>query len=69
MSSSGDWSLWRISSQSGLSNCVQVRHGVDAVQVRNSREPGGPVLTFTAAEWVAFIAGARLGEFDVPPPP
>jgi hypothetical protein len=32
--------------------------------VRNSRDPGGPVLEFTAAEWDAFLGGVRLGEFD-----
>jgi hypothetical protein len=30
----------------------------------NSPDPTGPILTFTAAEWVAFTAGVRAGEFD-----
>ena len=34
-------------------------------EVRDSKDPGGPVLVFTAPEWTAFIAGAREGEFDV----
>ncbi len=46
-------------------NCVEVT-GLPGgwVGVRNSRDPEGPVLRFTQAEWDAFLAGARLGEFD-----
>ena len=32
--------------------------------VRDSKEPEGPALVFTAAEWAAFTAGVRDGEFD-----
>jgi hypothetical protein len=32
--------------------------------VRDSKNRTGPALTFTAAEWVAFTAGVRAGEFD-----
>jgi hypothetical protein len=35
------------------------------VAVRDSKQDGaGPVLFFTAAEWAAFVAGMRAGEFD-----
>jgi hypothetical protein len=34
------------------------------VAVRDSKEPTGPALLFTAAEWSAFVDGARSGEFD-----
>jgi hypothetical protein len=46
-------------------NCVEVAGlGGGAISVRNSRDPRGAVLTFTPAEWDAFIGGVRLGEFD-----
>lgn len=33
--------------------------------VRDSKDRGsGPVLSFTAAEWTAFLDGVRKGEFD-----
>jgi hypothetical protein len=32
--------------------------------VRDSKDPAGPALTFSAAEWSAFSAGVRAGEFD-----
>ena len=45
-------------------NCVEVaRLPGDEIGVRNSRDPDGPVLTFTPREWDAFIGRARLGEF------
>jgi Domain of unknown function (DUF397) len=34
------------------------------IGVRDSKNPGGPVLRFTPDEWRAFIGGARNGEFD-----
>jgi hypothetical protein len=46
-------------------NCVEVAElPGGGVGVRNSRDPDGPVLRFTPAEWRAFLGGARLGEFD-----
>jgi len=46
-------------------NCVEVAElPGSSVGVRNSRDPGGPVLKFTPGEWDAFLGGARLGEFD-----
>jgi hypothetical protein len=38
-------------------NCVEVAElPGDSVGVRDSRDPGGPVLSFTRAEWAAFLA-------------
>ncbi|HEY2946952.1 MAG TPA: DUF397 domain-containing protein [Micromonosporaceae bacterium] len=58
------WRRSRHSSASG--NCVEVAALPDAggVAVRNSRDPGGPALIYTAAEIEAFILGVRDGDFD-----
>jgi hypothetical protein len=32
--------------------------------VRHSKHPDGPKLIFTPAEWQAFIAGVKVGQFD-----
>jgi hypothetical protein len=32
--------------------------------MRNSQSPDGPVLTFSLAEWEAFLTGVRDGDFD-----
>lgn len=37
---------------------------VGGVAVRDEKLANGPVLTFTAEEWTAFLAGVRNGEFD-----
>jgi hypothetical protein len=34
------------------------------VAVRDSKNPSGPVLTYTPREWDAFLDGAKKGEFD-----
>ncbi|MCZ7416199.1 MULTISPECIES: DUF397 domain-containing protein [unclassified Streptomyces] len=36
------------------------------VAMRNSKDPD-TVLRYTAAEWKAFVLGARDGEFDLQP--
>jgi len=47
------------------SNCVEVASLPDGgIGVRDSKDPGGPVLRFTPGEWHAFLGGARNGEFD-----
>lgn len=45
--------------------CVWVDITDDAVLMQGD-DPDGPMLQFTHAEWAAFVAGARAGEFDVP---
>ena len=48
-------------------NCVEVaRLPGGAIGVRNSRDPGGPVLRFTPGEWGTFVGRARIGELDRP---
>jgi F420-0:gamma-glutamyl ligase len=54
---------WRKSSYSGGNQgdaCVEVGVGVPGVvPVRDSKDPQGPVLTFTPSAWTAFLAEAR----------
>ncbi|MEU7858803.1 DUF397 domain-containing protein [Nonomuraea sp. NPDC049141] len=45
--------------------CVEVALGEDEVAVRDSKDPEGPVLYFSGAEWGAFLAGVHAGEFDL----
>jgi Domain of unknown function (DUF397) len=55
---------WRKSSFSGTNGCVEIAFVEGQVAVRDSKQRYGPVLLFTAHEWTAFLAGARVGEFD-----
>jgi hypothetical protein len=59
------FSAWRKSSDSGNGDCVEIAFAEDGVLVRHSRNPSGPVLSFTHSEWTAFLSGARNGEFDL----
>ena len=45
--------------------CVEVGTCSCGVKVRDSKDPEGSVLNFNHAEWSAFLAGARDGEFDL----
>jgi Domain of unknown function (DUF397) len=58
---------WRKSRRSGsTTNCVEVAANVPGVvAVRDSKDPDGAKLIFTPAEWDAFTAGVRAGEFDL----
>ncbi len=58
--------VWRKSSRSGAGNeCVQVAELADGGRaVRDSKNPTGPALRFTPAEWATFTTSVRDGEFD-----
>jgi hypothetical protein len=50
---------WRKSSYSGTNGgaCVEVARNLpEAVAVRDSKDPHGPALIFTRADWTAFTA-------------
>ena len=59
---------WKKSSLSHSDGqCVEVAQVPGGgVWVRHSRFPDGPVLSFTQAEWAAFVGGACNGEFSSP---
>jgi hypothetical protein len=56
---------WRKSTFSGVAECVEVANEGPDVRLRDSKDPGGPVLGFTSAEWQAFVLGVKAGEFDI----
>ena len=69
---------WRKSTFSGDNggNCVEVAeltsglestrpgHDDTLIAVRDSKDPDGPKLLFTPAEWDAFLNGVKANEFD-----
>jgi predicted secreted Zn-dependent protease len=57
---------WRKSNYTGANgNCVEVAQLPAVVAVRDSKDPGGPKLTFSPEEWRAFVAGVKAGEFGL----
>jgi hypothetical protein len=59
--------VWRKSSHSSDGGeCVETAILPDQrVAVRHSKHPADAVLIYAPAEWRAFIAGAKAGEFDL----
>ncbi|MEU8206325.1 DUF397 domain-containing protein [Streptosporangium sp. NPDC049046] len=62
--------VWHKSTPSGscvevaLTDNTQVAHKVDAERLfllRDSKDPDGPVLSFAAAEWDAFLMSIKQG--------
>lgn len=54
---------WRKSSRCGSNTCVEVAKVGDQFLVRDSKNPGVAALSFTEAEWEAFVEGVNAGEF------
>lgn len=58
--------VWRKSRHSNPNgNCVELAElPGGSVAIRNSRHPAGPALVYTGSEIMAFLRGAKDGEFD-----
>jgi hypothetical protein len=58
--------MWRKASASKSNgSCVELAPlSNGGVAVRDSKNPEGPMLRFTPAEWSAFAHGWTTGEFD-----
>ena len=55
----------KASRSNDVSSCVEQRRFGDTIEVRDTKDNGaGPVLRFTEAEYVAWLDGAKKGEFD-----
>lgn len=56
---------WRTSSYSGgTGNCVEVAAQHPGVAVRDSKDPDGPILIYSAETWRSFTAQAEAGAYD-----
>ena len=58
---------WRKASYSanGGGNCVEAGTAGRAVAVRDSKDPGGPVLAVTPRSWRVFIEQVKAGASDL----
>lgn len=57
----------KAAASSSNNGCVETRIcDCDEILVRDSKNPSGPVLSFTRNEWAAFLAGVKAEEFELP---
>ena len=61
--------LWRRSSYSGSNNnCLEILTPPPAglAPIRDSKDPTGQVINFSAEAWTTFVHALCEGEFDLP---
>ncbi|MFA1543941.1 DUF397 domain-containing protein [Actinomadura monticuli] len=58
---------WRKSSysQGGGTECVEVAEAGDGCVVRDSRNPDGPLITFSPSAWAALLHSIKAGAHDL----
>jgi hypothetical protein len=55
---------WRRSRRCESASCVEVTSHSGGIALRDSKHPDGAILLFSHAEWDAFVAGVRDGDFE-----
>lgn len=55
---------WRTAVKSASTNCIKVSRRNGVIVIADSKNPRGPVLSYTLDEFDAFLDGAKKGEFD-----
>lgn len=55
---------WRVAQRCNGGECIRIAANGDMVLIGDSKNPDGPVLSYSAAEWQAFVEGIRHGDFD-----
>lgn len=55
----------KAAASSGAGQCVEMRRRQDgSIDLRDSKDPEGPILHYTPGEFSAWLDGAKKGEFD-----
>ena len=55
-----DW--FKSSRSASNAACVEVRLGVDAIGVRDSKDRSGPALVFDQAAWTGFLTTLKAAD-------
>lgn len=57
---------WKSTRSNNGGACVEVATNLPGiVAVRDSKDPDGPALIFTARAWAAFVAGVHEAQFEL----
>ena len=57
--------VWRTSTRSQDTNCVEVAYSGGEVRVRDTKNREAALVAVSPDDWRAFIAGVKVGEFDL----
>lgn len=61
----GELPGWRKAKRSiGNGDCVEIAPVRGSIAVRDSKDPSGPVLRYSADTWRVFLSEAEQGDFD-----
>jgi hypothetical protein len=56
---------WQRSSYCGTNACVEVATLDGTYFVRDAKDPGGAVISLSAAQWAVFRSAVNAGDFDI----
>jgi Domain of unknown function (DUF397) len=60
---SPDGLTWRTSRYCNGGDCIRVASSGNVVYVGDSKDPGGPVLSYTKDEWRNFVTLIKRGDY------
>ena len=55
---------WRTALRCNGGDCVRIAPSGEMIVIGDSKNPDGPFLKYSRAEWKTFVEGIRQGDFD-----
>lgn len=62
--SARDSLVWRVALDCDAGSCIRVAPHEGMIVIGDTKNPDGPVLSYSHYEWLAFVKGIRQGDFD-----
>ena len=56
--------VWRTTLSCNGGECIQVAASGQAILIADSKQPEGPILSYSHVEWQQFVTGIKNGDFD-----
>jgi predicted secreted Zn-dependent protease len=56
--------VWRTPLTCNGGACIKVAASGQAILIADSKQPEGPILSYSHDEWQQFVAGIKNGDFD-----
>ena len=55
---------WRVARDCDAGTCISVAPHQGMIVIGDTKNPDGPVLSYSHDEWFTFVQGIRQGDFD-----